>query len=425
MDNTNLVFPSSYSFLTSPTDELSKFGEELSETQTLSDKLKFYNSNIRSLSFNHYQLKLTLLGDRDDFFSGNSSFFDFSKASESERSIFLNQRQKEIEKLKFEIDSLEDYGKKLRVLYNRIGQKSLDQLAWKVYSNRYAVFLFNGGGVIPDDLHDEFYGINLEPIGQEEVRIFNDLIFEYVRDLISDPQQFHWLELHNYPGFLFDKAQILFDQRLKNALNPLDTIDFEIRRIRRTFFEEIGAEENLYPYVLSNNFEFWQRCLFTSFVNGHSYSFERKQFSVNEAMAFIHVEECLKYYKYLIELRDENLLDNNKSFVSKKDSELKQPKNSKNYTDFTWFKIGLQFANGTVQELYRKYKGDAGQFKKITEELGFKKTDRPYISETIQNSTKSDKNIFSNRKKMLKIIDHCHSNAIPVVQDFMDKLPSE
>lgn len=84
----------------------------------------------------------------------------------------------------------------------------------------------------------------------------------------------------------------------------------------------------------------------------------------------------------------------------------------------TWFKVGLLFAKGNVQELYIKYKSEKGHFKKITLELGFKKTDRPYFSETINNSSNGNKNIYSDLSKMKKIRNHCKKNEILICDDF-------
>lgn len=89
------------------------------------------------------------------------------------------------------------------------------------------------------------------------------------------------------------------------------------------------------------------------------------------------------------------------------------------YKSTIWFKVGLLFANGEVQRLYKKYKSEKGHFKKITLELGFKETDRPYFSETINNSTKSPKNIYKSSKNMNIIFDFCLRNNISINDDFM------
>ncbi|MEP2237467.1 MAG: hypothetical protein ABJI22_03835 [Maribacter sp.] len=90
-----------------------------------------------------------------------------------------------------------------------------------------------------------------------------------------------------------------------------------------------------------------------------------------------------------------------------------------NFENLTWFKVGILFANGKAEELYNKYKNEKGHFTKITLELGFKKTDRPYFSETINNSTNSTKNIYNSFSKIKKIHDHCVINKILIKEDFM------
>lgn len=84
----------------------------------------------------------------------------------------------------------------------------------------------------------------------------------------------------------------------------------------------------------------------------------------------------------------------------------------------TWFKVGLCFAKGEAQILYDKYKLERGHFKKITLELGFKKTDRPHFSETINNSTNHPKNLYRDFYKMKTIHDYCKKNEILICEDF-------
>lgn len=95
------------------------------------------------------------------------------------------------------------------------------------------------------------------------------------------------------------------------------------------------------------------------------------------------------------------------------------------YTHTIWFKIGLTFATGQAQELYEKYKEERGHFTKIATQLGFKETDRPYISETINNSTVDNKNIYSSPEKLRKIYNFCQVKNIEVCPDFKAQLPSK
>ena len=87
-----------------------------------------------------------------------------------------------------------------------------------------------------------------------------------------------------------------------------------------------------------------------------------------------------------------------------------------------WFQVGLLFANGKAQELYDKYKNEKGPFIKITRELGFKDSDRPYISGTFSVNKESPKNIYYSLEKMKKIFTHCEENDIPMVESFRKQL---
>lgn len=86
-----------------------------------------------------------------------------------------------------------------------------------------------------------------------------------------------------------------------------------------------------------------------------------------------------------------------------------------------WFKVGLLFASGQIDELILKHDRNTTR---IAEELG-NTSYRPYISESISNTNKTDKNIFSSRNKMLEIIEYCKSNQIPVLDTFTNLLPEE
>ena len=97
-----------------------------------------------------------------------------------------------------------------------------------------------------------------------------------------------------------------------------------------------------------------------------------------------------------------------------------------NVEERIWFKVGILFAQGIPQKLYSKYKDEKYHFKKITLELGIKETSRNYISQTINNSTKStsndDKNIYKNYDKMEQIYNYCFLNKINICTEFTTQL---
>ncbi|UFH45371.1 hypothetical protein LNP27_09515 [Flavobacterium galactosidilyticum] len=127
----------------------------------------------------------------------------------------------------------------------------------------------------------------------------------------------------------------------------------------------------------------------------------------------ILAEDNNKYKEHLTRL----LEGNNIPFVNQKENSSIQSEDK--YLNCIWFQIGLVFVNGKAQELYEKYKLEKGHFLKITLELGFKKTDRPYFSETLNNSTINSKNIYRSANKMKTIYKYCLENQISLNDSFM------
>ena len=92
----------------------------------------------------------------------------------------------------------------------------------------------------------------------------------------------------------------------------------------------------------------------------------------------------------------------------------------KDYQDKIWFKTGVKLATGEAFDLYDKYKLNRGHFTKICLELGFKQSDRPYFSATIQNND-SDKNTFANKDKLQKLYKHLTENNLNFGTKFLEK----
>ncbi|MNF11520.1 hypothetical protein D3C80_2127540 [compost metagenome] len=67
--------------------------------------------------------------------------------------------------------------------------------------------------------------------------------------------------------------------------------------------------------------------------------------------------------------------------------------------------------------MYDLLKSNNQNFTKTAILLG-NKNFRPFISETKNNSTTNNKNIYSNKEKLRKIYDHCMENNIKIHTDF-------
>jgi hypothetical protein len=116
-----------------------------------------------------------------------------------------------------------------------------------------------------------------------------------------------------------------------------------------------------------------------------------------------------EFYENLISLKEKN----NPIYIE-------QPTNekTKNYKNEIWFKTGITLATGEAFNLYTKYKNDKGHFTKLCLELGFKKTDRPYFSATLQNNN-GDKNTFASKDKLQKLHKHLTENELNFGVEFL------
>lgn len=99
-------------------------------------------------------------------------------------------------------------------------------------------------------------------------------------------------------------------------------------------------------------------------------------------------------------------------------------KNDKHLTE-NWFKVGLLFATGEMETLLKKHNNN---FTQTAKELGNQSGFRPFISETKSNTNKTNKNIYSEIKKLIIIREYCKVNNIEICNDFeseFDKVQSK
>lgn len=96
-------------------------------------------------------------------------------------------------------------------------------------------------------------------------------------------------------------------------------------------------------------------------------------------------------------------------------------KNSEDYKKLTWFKVGLKLATGEAQQHYSKHQN----YTLLASDLGFKKTDRPYFSESFSGVNNDRKNLFSSPVKINLICKHCKEYNINLSPEFLKRLPEE
>lgn len=151
-------------------------------------------------------------------------------------------------------------------------------------------------------------------------------------------------------------------------------------------------------------------------INQDGLEYDEKQIAKNMQLDF---------YTYTAYNEKMNILKHIDNLISTKNSSNQKILGSEDYAykNENWFKIGLLFATGEMDKLRKDFDGVST---KIAKHLGNEKGYRPYISESLGvKSTISKKSVFSDRKKMEKIILHCEISNIPVIQHFIDSIPIE
>ncbi len=212
----------------------------------------------------------------------------------------------------------------------------------------------------------------------------NAIKLEISENLLHLPREERLFYLNHIKDKLTLEVPEFNDENLTNLLNSYgidaDNLDYnkntKLKKLLSTSFKSISGEENLIKFKDLNR----------------------------------------EYYEYLLDIESNIILDYVNTLI--RGAIPKDQTSDEADKEKVWFKVGLLFADGQVQELYGKYKFDKGHFTKIALELGFKSTDRPYFSETINNMTNNAKNIYRNFTKMKKIHDYCIMNKILICEDF-------
>lgn len=248
---------------------------------------------------------------------------------------------------------------------------------------------------------------------------------EHIAQAIND-LFFHCIEFHNRPYFEKGNSKKCNYGLLTKINNPSgiwfwkqrkysDYIDSQNSILM--ILQELFIAMPLYDFTQLRDFVlFWiGKCINEPIHKGFQWGyspFKEDVFALETKILNNHSDEKISL---------KGILKNTKE-IEKNEYPSNRKHNKKNYKNFTWFKIGLKFATGEAHQLYNKYKNKKGHFKKITLELGFKETDRPFISETINNTTQNNNNIYSNIKKMKKISTHCAENKINTCDKFNEAL---
>lgn len=283
-----------------PSEELKKHGEVLLSMAELRERLQYYNKHICSLSFSYPQEGLRCYGKYDHGHSDGTLFFQKKKSGkDADFEIFLQERQKEIDRLKILIDGQDTYYGKLKCfMEGKAGQKQFDEL--KIESNEWETFIANGAGITPKHLENHKAEINLTPYNPDEIKSYNKYVREYVEKLMYSIEKRHWLAEEKYQGFLALPAMEVLRKQVERAFDKKASVKAELDRIefKYKYYGFANYMEFLYPYSI-DDLSIWQAALFNAFVRGGPYDYCKKKLKVHETKALIHVEQVFIYYKYV------------------------------------------------------------------------------------------------------------------------------
>ncbi len=316
-DALDLNFRTSIGRFISPSPEITEHGMILKEISSLREKLEYYNSHICSLSYYFGGEGLHWYGQYDSH-SGYGQIFlrkESNANDDPDFEIYLQVRQKEIDRLKVLLQENQEYLSQLKTFIEmKAGQYRPEEL--RVISNEFQKFLANGGGVVPDHLLGKNDEINLEPGTPSQRQEYNLYLYNYVQELINDPSKFHILVEEKYDGFLYKPAATAFVSQINKALDKEKSIATEIRRVEMKFAIEARLDylDGLYPYKIGNHHT-WQSALLNAFVNGMEYDFSSQKLTIFDVKALIHAEQVFEYYKYLLRLKKGEYADNTKDLL--------------------------------------------------------------------------------------------------------------
>jgi hypothetical protein len=196
----------------------------------------------------------------------------------------------------------------------------------------------------------------------------------------------------------------------KNVIDFYDGEKFGLRNFITQFESEFERHNNqkIIEFIKSNLNN-------TSIYNNRDFGYfsvEIENFNKYQSL-YLHV---LMYFDF-IKIKDFLNSKFNHNYPIENYLKTNEPQ-QKDKTKQLWFNIGLSIANGKAQSEYNKNKNTS--FEKIATNLGFKKTDKTYFSNTLQN-TGEQKDIYSNIDKMNLLFDYCKKNEIEMCEIFINK----
>lgn len=190
------------------------------------------------------------------------------------------------------------------------------------------------------------------------------------------------------------------------------------KKLNTDYFKELFSSSKETILILNNWIEFINNEIqFGSGRNILFYWFDID--SPNRSIFLIPLEFKKEFFENELQLLKSKIKDKIEPKAIDLDDAITNNK-IKDYKSTIWFRTGVTLATGVAYDLYNRYKLDKGHFTKICLELGFKDSDRPYFSDTI-NDNNGDKNTFANKDKLIKLHNYLTENNLSFGSCFLEK----
>ena len=211
-----------------------------------------------------------------------------------------------------------------------------------------------------------------------------------------------------------ESVNILLKQHSDQFLKRYSKSQLKTEFLEREITECLNIFENNINGKQIIHFEHWGISLEENYIDEIRQYYHRTILKgIDDGFEFIHSPNCFfqinrtdsriyanfvwEYFKWLKSFALQ--VKNKRSFDIKNEVKI-------------WFRVGIKFATGEIDELIKKYESNPGPYySKIEREIGIKNS-RNYISGSYLGTKKDDKNIFADETKVNQIKEYCIQNKI-------------
>jgi hypothetical protein len=384
--------------------EVKKAVAEINKLRTLSEKLKYYNSNFWppiQVGFYYEPLGLIIDDEQHKLFCLCDQCKD--KGPISDFDTYRDLRNQETQRIADFFESKLDY-EPMVDYYFKIGQ----DCGTTSFSLTF----------VPDKLEEmdskvlpykNIYTIDITPKNNTELSILKN----HLKKRLLNGKYSFFMAQFTFEKRVEDLGKLLKINRVKDNRDDLyyEGLD-KIRKSKVNRDSKKQKDITLFKILAIAD---------DIIKDNHTESYN--DFSKIEMT--ILAEDNNKYKEHLTRL----LEGKNKPLVN--DKEYSNIQQDDKYLNEIWFKVGVLIAKGDLNEYYKSNKigfKEGYSALKVAKELNNIKYEK-FILATINNypsgNSNADKNIYNSKKKMNKIIKYCNENHITIDNYFLTRIPVE